>query len=216
MAQDLVVLGGSNALREVIGIVAALKASGLEYRIKGVLDDAEHLAGKTLHGVPVLGRLEYVRHLANELLVFAIGSLATQEERSMIIERLNIPTNRFATLIHPSAEIDPTASIGHGCIVHKGVSIGPGTHVGNFVVLAVNSAVGPDVTIEDFVMVTSFVLLLSRAHLQKGCFIGSMSCVIEDIVIGNMARVGVGSIVHRNVPDRFLAVGNPARLLGKS
>lgn len=216
MGHLLVVLGGSNALREVIGIVEALNAVGHDYQIVGVLDDSDELSGKVIHQIPVLGKLDHARNLTGCRFVFAIGSLATQRDRSSIVDKLGIPSERFMTLVHPTAEIDSTASVGNGCILHKGVSVGPGAQVGDFVIIAVNSAVGPDTTIDDFVLVTSFVLLLSRVVLKKSCYVGSMSCVIEDVVIGSLARIGVGSIVNRDVPDGTLAVGNPARILGKN
>lgn len=216
MQQELVVLGGANALREVIGIVNALNAVGHDLAIIGVLDDSNELTGQVLHGIPVLGKLDHAHNLPSCQFVFAIGSVSNHYHRSSIIERLGISNDRFVTLVHPTAEVDVTAKIGRGCIIHKGVSVGPGVELGDFVVIAVNSAIGPDVMIKDFVLITSFVLILSRAVIKKASYIGSMSCIIEDVVVGEMARVGVGSVVNRSVPDRALAMGNPARFLGRS
>lgn len=215
MVQKLIVLGGSNGLREVIGIIGALNSEGHSYEVVGVLDDSESLVGQLAYGIPVLGKLDRIREYPNCQFVFAIGSLGSQRDRAAIFNSLGVSEDRFCSLIHPSAEIDPSATVGAGCILHKGASIGPGAAVGNFVIVAVNSAIGPDVKLEDFVLVTSFVLVLSRATLKASSYVGSMTCILEDIVVGRLARVGVGSVVNRDIPDESLAIGNPARLIGK-
>jgi sugar O-acyltransferase (sialic acid O-acetyltransferase NeuD family) len=212
----VVVLGASTALREVLGIVNALNLNGDEIRVVGVLDDSSKLSNGFVSGIPVLGQLDSARSLSGVKFIFAIGSLTTQQDRSRIQSELGLDSEDFINLIHPSAEVDSTASLGNGCIIHKGVSIGPGAQVGDFVVLAVNSAVGPDVIIENYSLVTSFVLLLTGVILREACYVGSMSCVIENVEIGRYARVAAGTIVNRSIPDGALAAGNPMRLLGRN
>jgi len=216
METRLVVIGASTALREVQGIVSNLQRVGSEYRIVGVVDDDPSLIGGKVSGLPVLGNLAVASTLHDVSFVFAIGSLGTQHSRANLLSSLGIPRERFVSLIHPSVDIDPTASIGHGCILHKGVSLGPGANVKDFVVIAVNSALGPDVEIEDFAMVASSVLLLTKVRLGRSAYVGSMTCILENVCVGVGARIGAGSIVSRDVPDYSVAIGNPARILGRN
>jgi acetyltransferase-like isoleucine patch superfamily enzyme len=80
----------------------------------------------------------------------------------------------------------------------------------------VNSALGPDSFVQEFAMITSLVLVLSRAVVGRMAFVGSMTCILEDIQIGDYARVGVGSVVSRDVAENAIALGNPARSIGKN
>jgi len=49
--------------------------------------------------------------------------------------------------------------------------------------------------------------------LKKGCWIGANSTILPGVSIGVNAVIGAGSIVTKSVPDKMVAVGNPAKLL---
>jgi acetyltransferase-like isoleucine patch superfamily enzyme len=42
-------------------------------------------------------------------------------------------------------------------------------------------------------------------------FLGSHAAVTPGKTIGAGSKVGAGAVVYRNVPDRHLAMGNPAK-----
>lgn len=43
--------------------------------------------------------------------------------------------------------------------------------------------------------------------------LGSNVCIIGEVRIGDYVRVGAGSVVVKDIPDRSVAVGNPARVI---
>jgi acetyltransferase-like isoleucine patch superfamily enzyme len=49
--------------------------------------------------------------------------------------------------------------------------------------------------------------------VQTGASIGSGSTILCNVVIGEHAIVGAGSVVTRDVPPRSIVAGNPARVL---
>ena len=49
--------------------------------------------------------------------------------------------------------------------------------------------------------------------VKKGASIGSGATILAGVVIGEGAIVGAGSVVTRNVPERAVVAGNPARVL---
>jgi acetyltransferase-like isoleucine patch superfamily enzyme len=49
--------------------------------------------------------------------------------------------------------------------------------------------------------------------VKRGASIGSRATILANVVIGENAIVGAGSVVTRNVPDNAVVAGNPARLL---
>jgi sugar O-acyltransferase (sialic acid O-acetyltransferase NeuD family) len=215
--QPLVVIGASNALREIAGIVHAINQLNPSFEIIGALDDSEEIQDKRINNVPVLGTIASASSLDSDVrFVFGIGSIKTQLIRDRILENSGVLRDRFPALIHPKADIDPTASVGNGCIVHPGACLGPGSSLDDFAVIAVNSALGPDARVNEFAMITSLVLVLSRATIGRMSFVGSMSCVLEDVNVGDGARIGVGSVVAKDVPSGAVAIGSPARLIGKN
>ncbi len=56
---------------------------------------------------------------------------------------------------------------------------------------------------------------IERSHtvIREGAQIGTNAVVLPGITIGAFARVGAGSVVTKNVPEREVWVGNPARYL---
>lgn len=49
--------------------------------------------------------------------------------------------------------------------------------------------------------------------VKKRASIGSGATILSSVVIGEAAIVGAGSVVTRDVPDRTIVAGNPARVL---
>lgn len=51
--------------------------------------------------------------------------------------------------------------------------------------------------------------------LRQGCWIGAKSVILPGVTIGENAVVGAGSVVTKSIPDRVVAVGNPAKVIRK-
>jgi len=49
--------------------------------------------------------------------------------------------------------------------------------------------------------------------VKKGASIGSGSTILSNLVIGENAIVGAGSVVTKDVPANAIVAGNPAKLL---
>ena len=49
--------------------------------------------------------------------------------------------------------------------------------------------------------------------VKRGASLGTGSTILGGVTIGEGAMVGAGSVVTRDVPDRAIVAGNPARVL---
>jgi acetyltransferase-like isoleucine patch superfamily enzyme len=49
-------------------------------------------------------------------------------------------------------------------------------------------------------------------RIGKGCFVGSLVVVMPGVTIGDFATVQPNSVVAKDVPERCLVAGNPARV----
>lgn len=52
--------------------------------------------------------------------------------------------------------------------------------------------------------------------IEDNVFIGANVIVLPNIIIGKNSIVGAGSVVTHNIPENSIAVGNPARVIGKA
>ncbi|MCB1864625.1 MAG: acyltransferase [Chromatiales bacterium] len=57
-------------------------------------------------------------------------------------------------------------------------------------------------------------LTFGRISIGRGAWLGAGVTVLQGRKIGTGAVVGAGSVVTRDIPDRAIAVGNPARVVG--
>lgn len=49
--------------------------------------------------------------------------------------------------------------------------------------------------------------------LKRGCWIGANSIILPGVTIGENTVIGAGSVVSKNIPDRVVAAGNPAKII---
>jgi acetyltransferase-like isoleucine patch superfamily enzyme len=50
-------------------------------------------------------------------------------------------------------------------------------------------------------------------NLKTGCWLGANCIVLPGVTVGKNSVIGAGSVITRCIPDRVLAVGNPAKVL---
>ncbi len=55
-----------------------------------------------------------------------------------------------------------------------------------------------------------------KVIIKDNVYIGNNSMILPGVTIGNDVIIGAGSIVTKSIPDGNIAVGNPARIIGKT
>jgi len=167
----------------------------------------------------VIGETKDVsRYLEDENIYFFIGYIGMKNEKEVYdkITNLNIPRQRFATLIHPTAIIPKGyCSIGYGELMAPLSQLSPDTTVGDNCILLPNSFLGHDSTMKRFSHITANSVVGGNVTLGKGSHVGTNATIRENIKIGDFAIIGSGSVVLKDIPDNSIYVGNPAKLLRK-
>jgi acetyltransferase-like isoleucine patch superfamily enzyme len=121
------------------------------------------------------------------------------------------------TKIGAFVEIQKNATIGRNCKVSshtficEGVIIEDNVFVGHGVTFINDSY--PRATGADGQLQTEKDWTVERTVVKTGASIGSGSTVLSNIVIGENAIVGAGSVVTKDVPANAIVAGNPAKLL---
>jgi sugar O-acyltransferase (sialic acid O-acetyltransferase NeuD family) len=155
--------------------------------------------------------LKYVSETFNKdnlEVVIAIGEPAVR-----IVLRIKLIESgiKLATVIDPSAIISPSAILGAGVIVTSDCIVASSVIVGENVAINVKSIVGHDIVLANDVVISSMVNIGGACKIGLGSYLG-MGCLIkEGLEIGDEVIVGMGSVVHHNIPSGMIALGNPAR-----
>lgn len=207
---QIVLVGAGGFGRETAGLVASL--AGVE--ALGFLDDAPQLQGKTLARLGVLGSLDLLPSLPEVGVVVTMGNPRDPAIRSRTVERLNLPPERYRTLIHPMATVGPDVEIGAGTVIHAGSVFTQDIRIGQHVAFMPNAVLTHDNVVGDFVTFGAGAMLAGAVVVEDSAYIGSGASVREGCRIGVGALVGMGSVVLDDVPDGETWAGIPARRLG--
>lgn len=88
--------------------------------------------------------------------------------------------------------------------------IGDGAKIDNLVQISHNIYVGKKAVI------TAHVILCGSSRIEDGAWIAPNSSVLNRVVIGKGAKVGLGSVVTRDVAPHAVVYGSPAKVHEKS
>lgn len=210
---DLVLIGAGGFARETAQAVHALNQSGAAWRLLGYLDDDPARHGQAIDGTPVLGGRDLVEKLPEASFVVCTGRPDNYVSRLKIVRDLGLPTQRYATIVHPSAAVSASSSVGPGSVLLAHVTLTAAVTVGAHVAIMPKVTLTHDDVIDDFATIASGVGLGGSTRIQTGAYLGAGSLIGENRVVGAFALVGMGAVVTRDVPPREVWVGVPARRL---
>ena len=213
---DLFVVGAGGFAREAIEAIRAVNAVRRTWRLRGLLDDDPAVHGAVVGGAPVVGPIELVHTEPHAQVVITTGRPDNYVSRPMIAARLDLPDERYATVVHPTATLGATCAVGPGSVLLAHVDLTADVAVGRHVAIMPQVVLPHDARVDDFATLASGVRLGGACHVAEGAYIGAGGCLREGITIGARAMVGMASVVTRDVPGERLWFGSPARDAGRA
>jgi acetyltransferase-like isoleucine patch superfamily enzyme len=123
--------------------------------------------------------------------------------------------------IREENEIGDNVSIGTLSVIEHHVKLGNGVRIHTQVFVPEYTVVEDDAWLGPNVVITNAKYPLSPdvkeslegPLIKKGAMVGANATILPGVVIGAYALVGAGSVVTKDVPDRAVVVGNPARVI---
>lgn len=123
-----------------------------------------------------------------------------------------------------NATINENTTISQGCMIGEGVNIGKNCKIQNNVSIFSGVSLEDDVFIGPSVVFTN--VLNPRAFIErkdefkptivkKGASIGANATIVCGVSIGEYALIGAGAVVTKSIPPFCVAVGNPAKIVGR-
>jgi sugar O-acyltransferase (sialic acid O-acetyltransferase NeuD family) len=213
---DLVILGAGGFGRETAQAVHAIDESGGTWRLLGFLDDDSARHGSSVDGAVIIGGRDQIRRHPGVSVVVCTGRPDDYVSRPRIVGELALPTERYATIVHPTAAVSASSSIGPGSVLLSHVALTAAVRVGAHVAIMPQVVLTHDDVVQDFATLASGVRLGGSVHVGRAAYIGAGALVREGCSVGTGALVGMGAVVTRNVPAYEVWAGVPARYLRTS
>ncbi|MEC1177747.1 acetyltransferase [Metasolibacillus meyeri] len=187
-----------------------IRANG--HQVIAKLDDRYQSVFK--EDVYIKGPMTIIQDLLDEKtkVIISIGHNAT---RRKIAQRIQLSEECYGTVIHPSAIISPTSTIGYGTVVMPNVVVNADSIVENHVILNTSCIVEHDCAVQSFVHISPSAVITGGVSVQEGTQIGARASVNPTVKIGKWTMIGAGSTVTHHIPDNVTAVGVPAKIIKK-
>ena len=208
--KDLIIIGAGGMGRQMYVFAQSCKGCGVEYTIKGFLDDNPHAMEGFDGFPPVLGTVDGYKIQSNDVFFNSIGDITAKKK---CINKILDKGGEFITLIHPTATISESSHVGRGCMFSARSGMGVESSVGDFCLIQDNAIIGHDVHVGNFCRIDCNVVLIAGVKLEDEVCVHTSSVINHNIHIGEGAKVGALSFVIRNVKPGTTVQGNPARII---
>lgn len=198
--KEVIIIGAGGHAAEIRDYIRHYNAAGAAEPVSviGFIDDNPAPHEHYGYEEPLLGGIK--EHQVRTDCQYIMG-IANLKYRKGIIEQFLAGGATFAGLIHPTAIISPSATIGEGVVISHNASVGPKASIGNFNMLNSRCTVGHDTQMGDYNFISPKVALSGNTRIGNNNMLGTNSSTIPGVKIGNNNVIGAGMIVFKNIGD---------------
>lgn len=215
MSKPLLIIGGNGHGSIIASCVKdnCTKYGNDEWAVEGFINDYE----SRIDEYPVLGKTSDIPKLADEGFYFAWGIhlIGKNPITKAAFDRIAVPMDKLATIIHQSAFIGEGVTLDPGCFVMANTYIAPRTHIGCCSMIKANVNIGHDVVCGPLCHFAMGSIIGSYAQIGICSDVALGSVVLEKKRIGNFSMLGAHSLLTHDIPNYEIHVGTPAKFFRK-
>jgi len=215
---DIVVYGAGGTSQDLIECLEAVNQDRRQWNILGLVDDNPALAGSTLLDYPVLGPPAILGEVKFRQCRVVIG---VANDRDLFVRRRirqaldampAMGVERLPVIVHPSAVVSRRSRIGAGTVFFSGSFCSGSCTIGMHTLVLQGAVISHDSKLGDYVTLCADVAMGGGVEVEDGAFVGLGSAVYPRVRIGKASRIGLGSVVLRDVAPGETVSGSPARI----
>ena len=207
------IYGAGGLGREVYELACEINRANHRWSKVIFIDDSKDALN--LRKVDIIDFTKLIKIRSNEDIEVCIA-VGEPEIRELIYKKLISKKVSLATLIHPEVHIPDSTKIGDGAIICKFVSITCDIKIGDNVYVHPFACIGHDAEIRNNSIISSFVDVAGDCFVDEKAFLAMGVLLKQGVKIGSNTIVGLGSVVHNDIPELVIAMGNPARPMKKN
>ena len=200
----IIVYGGGGHGKSLIDL---LRACG-NYRIVGIVDDGRQPSaqgGPTIMGLPVLGGGDALGELYAQgvrLAVNAVGGIGNVAVRIKVFQRLAQAGFSCPAVIHPTAFVEPSATLAPGVQIFPHAYVGSEARLGFGCIVNTGAIVSHDCVLGDYTNISPGAMLAGEVEIGAATLVGMGVTINLQVQIGAGARIGNSAIVKDHVPQK--------------
>jgi len=207
--EKLIIIGASGHAKVIIDIVE----KQCQYELLGLIENNPNLEKKVL-GYGILGDESILSEtIYNDVYLFiAIGD---NWVRHLVKERISAlnPSIKFATLIHPSAQIAKGVKIGEGVCIMAGAIVNSDSTIDNFTIINTKASMDHDGHLGAFASLAPNATTGGNVSIGDFTSIGISATIKHGVQIGKHGVIGGGALVLKNFEDNQVIYGVPAKAI---
>ena len=211
--KKIIIIGADVSGMNIHTIIEDINDIKSEWQIIAYLDEFKK-EGESLFKIPIFSSFEEIvssKKIKPEE-TFVISAIGNPKNRCRLMEQAKRIGFKATTIIHPSANISKQANIEEGCIFCQFSSVHPFAKIEPFCYVHSGTIIGPKAEILKGVTINSLCAISAKTKIGKKSYIGVGTKVIQGIKIGEETTLAAGSVVIKDLPDRVLAAGVPAKI----
>lgn len=208
----VVVVGAGGHAHVVADILQRSCANGSGHELMAFVDDDPNRAGERVAGVEIVGGVECLADVDHDAVIVAIGDNDARRRMTLTLERRG---EQLLGAIHPTAILSLQAYVERGTVICAGAIVNPATGIGVGAIVNTACSIDHHNHIADYVHVAPGAHLGGGVWIGEGTLIGIGATVSPGVRIGAWCVIGAGAVVNRDLPDRVVAYGVPAKIVSR-
>lgn len=210
MSKKILIIGGEGHGSVIAACITdnRNRYNDLEWEVAGFINDFVTTVGS----YPVLGKTSEIDKFVKQgfYFIYAIHLISRNNLTFETFNRINIPTNRLATIVHHSAFIAEDVELSPGVVVMPNVYIASRSRFGVGTLIKANVCIGHDVVTGPLCHLAMGSIINSYCKIGTCSDVAIGATVLANINIGNFAMAGAASLITHDIPDNEIHVGSPA------
>jgi sugar O-acyltransferase (sialic acid O-acetyltransferase NeuD family) len=214
--KEIYILGSSGFAKEVYRLITDINKAVNEpiYSFRGFIDKApsQDIIRIGQAELKIFDEDEWLlNNKANNIVSIALG-IGDPKIGSKVVRKFE--SFQFPNLIHPISSIDFEAiEIGRGNIITSGVIMTVDIKIGSYNIFNLNVTIGHDCIIGSNNIFNPSVNVSGGIVIGDRNLFGVGSLALQYLKIGSDSILGAGAVLSKDLEDKKLAVGIPAKVI---
>lgn len=181
-----------------------------DVQVVGFIDSNPELENHKINDLDVFNSAQSLRNAFGSD-VSVIVALGINETRIKIANQMASDEWDLWTAVHPSAVVAESAEIGQNIAIMPHALVHSNAQVHDHAIINSSTVIEHDTIVGLGASISPGTQVGGRVTIGAQAFIGTGAIILPHLTIGDGAIVAAGALVTKDVPDRTLVAGSPAK-----